>query len=665
VFVAAQFLFVAKLALVILAFDPFAADTFTLVKSTLSHAAAFILAALLAALFVRHGAALLTRSWIHLGALVVVLCFGIASLFALDATVALFGASRRFLGLTQMLDNTVLYLAGVALLPTRTDLRRLFSASAALAALVAAYGVIQHYGHDFVSYERPTVRPISTLGQPDILAGLMSIAFTTTCAVLALAWPRLRVFERSMLMVLAVAELAVVQFTEVRNALLGLPAGLAALGIVWVARRKVAWRSRQVGVGALGVVVVLMLIALPLSTRLGPDALSRDSSVLARLEAWKTAARLVAARPAFGLGPDNFVVAYRPARTEEGVILSRQEPFDSTHNWLLYAATSAGVIGALAMCGFLGLVFADGVRAARSGSPHAMLLVPVAAYLGQGLVNVNDVSLDWVVWVAAGGIAAAAPRIAGGRPRVEKSIALSLGAAAVLGLVAAVFAAGSLARIGASEQFKAAIAAAQEGKGVAAIDHARAAISVDPRRAEYWNAFGDGLAVLGNASAAATAFADAAARAPWDPGYPRNIALQKVRLGDVAGATAAIERSLSLDPFDPDSLDIAARFTFNRGDYAGAAQLGERAIRIGPEEASRFEVPVRAYLQLKRYDDAARVASVGLAANDVPHLRYLLALVYFTAGRFADSQHELDRALALDPASQEALQLRGRLRAAQ
>jgi Tfp pilus assembly protein PilF len=42
-----------------------------------------------------------------------------------------------------------------------------------------------------------------------------------------------------------------------------------------------------------------------------------------------------------------------------------------------------------------------------------------------------------------------------------------------------------------------------------------------------------------------------------------------------------------------------------------------------------------------------------------------LALVYFTAGRFADSQHELDRALALDPASQEALQLRDRLRAAQ
>jgi Tfp pilus assembly protein PilF len=198
-----------------------------------------------------------------------------------------------------------------------------------------------------------------------------------------------------------------------------------------------------------------------------------------------------------------------------------------------------------------------------------------------------------------------------------------------------------------------------------AVEAARVAIAIDPRRAEYWNAFGAALAAAGNASAAATAFADAELRSPWDPAYARNIALQKVRLGDVSGAEAATARSLALDPNDPDTLDIDARFTFNRGDYAGAAELGERAVRIGPQEPSRFEVPVRAYIQLKRYDDAIRVAKAGLQVNDIPHLHYLLALAYYTAGRPDDARVELDRALALDPGSQEAIQLRDKLRTTQ
>jgi Tfp pilus assembly protein PilF len=426
----------------------------------------------------------------------------------------------------------------------------------------------------------------------------------------------------------------------------------------------VAWRSRRFLLSSLVGIGVLALLAAPLASRLSPATLSTDSSVLARVEAWKVAARLVAARPALGLGPDNFVVAFRPARTEEGVILARQELFDSTHNWLVYSATSAGVIGAVAICAFITLAFVAGVRGARSGSPYAILLVPLAAYLGQGLVDVNDVTLDWVMWLTAGGVAAAAPPFVGAWPRVQRPAGWSLGAAGALGLIALVIAAGTLPRIVASEYFKTAIAYGQEGNGSAAIENARAALNIDPRRAEYWNAFGNGLAVIGNASAAATAFADAAARAPWDPGYPRNIALQKVRLGDVAGATAAIERSVLLDPFDPVSLDIDARFAFNRGDYVQAAAISEKGIRIDPLVSSRYEVPVRAYLQLRRFDDAKRLLKSGFGLTGDLHLRVLLALTLFQANQRAESLQELSQVLASDPSNAEALGLRAQILAA-
>jgi len=164
VFVAAQFTLVGKVAFTVFALDPFAADTFLLVKSVFAHASSVVLLALLAALAIRHGGLLLSRSLIHVAAAALVAVLVVATPFALDPTVGTFGISRRFLGATQVLDNIVVYLAAVALLPTLADLRRVAWGLVAVAVPVLLYALLQHSGHDPVRYELATDRPFSTLG---------------------------------------------------------------------------------------------------------------------------------------------------------------------------------------------------------------------------------------------------------------------------------------------------------------------------------------------------------------------------------------------------------------------------------------------------------------------------------------------------------------------
>jgi len=151
----------------------------------------------------------------------VVVAFAFAALFALDRDVALFGAWRRYLGLSQMLDNGITYLAASTLFPTVTDLKRLLAVGSAVLVPVVAYGFAQQHGVDPVSYTQSTLRPISTLGQPDMLAGYLSIAVSTTFAAAVVLWRPLRWPGRALLTAAAGACVVALLSTSIRSGLLG------------------------------------------------------------------------------------------------------------------------------------------------------------------------------------------------------------------------------------------------------------------------------------------------------------------------------------------------------------------------------------------------------------------------------------------------------------
>ncbi len=656
-----QGVFFLKVVLVVFVVDPQAADAFTLPKSAVSHAMTALLLSVVLALVVRDGRRGILWSPMHVAVLGVLIAFAIATPFAFDPNVALYGAWRRYLGLTQLLDLVVVYAATVMLLRNRADRRRLFAVCAAAAAFVIAYGLLQRAGVDVLSFKEGGTRlnPISTLGQPDILGGFTGIVLATTLAVLLLEWRALAVAGRVAIGGLAVAAIWLMFSMSVRN-------GVLALAAAWLAVMAIAFlgptRSMAVRVVplALAPIAALAIAFSPLGTRLQLATSAGDVSSQVRLEIWAASVRLFSERPLLGLGPDNFAAGYPTARAERSELLAPGQLENSTHNWFIYYATSAGIAGAAAIVALLALAARGAMRLIRSGDSAAIALVPLAAYLGQGLVDVNDIGIDWIFWVTLGLIAAASGTTLRGR---QKQNAPGAAAIAVASIVAGLVVANAeQARINASEAQAISDGLVNANRGLDAVEYSRQATVFDARRAQYWSGLGTALGTAGNSSAATTAYLEAARLEPWQPIYWRNAALQRLAAGDEKAAFGYFEHATQLDPNDAQSRNLLARLAINRGDLAGAVGEGELAARLNPLDANVYEAPVQAHIALRQWADAERLLVAALAHVQTAHLHVLLGRVYLATGRSALAAAEVSTALGLDPGNAEALQLQAQLK---
>lgn len=655
-----QIILLLKIVLTLFVFDPYAADSFSLPKSAIAHLASFVLLGLLMAL-VWLEPNLVARSAMHIAVAGFLLAFVAATVFALDSYVALFGTSRRYLGLSQTADNVVVYAAAALVLQRAVDLRRALVALGCASALLAAYAILQSRGIDLLKY--PEASAFATFGQPDIAGGFFGVAAVTFAVigayVLLASKNRLLGSAAVGVGLLCLGAFAV---NGVRNGVLAIGAGLIAGALIGL-KRGTRYRAFIVTVGLLALIAVIATAVSPVGARLRPDLLRSDASVLGRLEIWETALRLWSSRPLLGLGPDNFAVGYPAARGEISLSLNGIGVLqNSTHNWPLHVATSAGIAGALGLVA----IFATGTLAiAREGRQGLGIfaVVPLTAYVGQSLVNVSDVALEWVPWMCLGVVASAYGRRAAA-PESRRS-ADQVTAVAVLGVLfligSSLVASNELARIQASEALATSTGLASRGNALQAVSYARVGLAADGGRSEYWNGFGAALSAAGNPGAAAQGFAEATSRSPWEPTYWRNLGAAKFAANDVAGATAAFERAVRADPLDAQSHDLLARLAFNRGDFGVAANEGAIAVRLTPSNGSAYDAPVLAYLQLGRPGDAESLLNAGLTASDNAHGRALLARVLYVENRLAESRVQVSRALAMDPADPEALSVRALL----
>jgi tetratricopeptide (TPR) repeat protein len=167
--------------------------------------------------------------------------------------------------------------------------------------------------------------------------------------------------------------------------------------------------------------------------------------------------------------------------------------------------------------------------------------------------------------------------------------------------------------------------------------------------------------VAGNPSAAESAFIEAATREPWQPLFWRNIGIVQLQQGKSDRAAEALERAIGADPYDGSSHGLLARILYSRAEYARAAQEGEQQVLVAPTDVDAYDVPYRAYVQLDRLADAERLLVQGLQRVNSAHLHVLLARVYANTGRGPDAVEQVALALAVDPKSSEALELRDQL----
>lgn len=634
-----------KVFLVIVAFDPLGADPFALPKAMASRAVLYVTIPLAAAAVVIEGVRLRPgRIW-YLAAAVVALA-SVATLTAVDQTTALYGAPRRLLGLTSIIDGA----ATAALLATFAG--RVRTAAVVGAAFVAAvvvnlaYAMLQLLRLDPVKWIDPALN--GTIGNSTSFAALMAVAFALAWTAALLICHRATLPARVGLASLIVATAGAVALSGARAPALALPAAAVAGAAVALRVRPIpaATLRRLIPVAAIGgLVAIAALLISPAGARLTALAQGGDTSFGERQLIYRISLDSLAARPLLGVGPDGLIAVYQSLRPPEAaqmadVIAAAQT---STHGWLLGHAVGIGVVGATAILALLIVALWRAWKTAREqdGIVRAIAFAGLVAFASQGFFTVSSIPVELLFWCLVGLIAADpldpsdAPA-RGWRDPVLRRIGVAV--AALIGIALA------LTTLGAAEAQRALLlsnVARQRGDVSAATRWGSEATRLDPRRADHWNALGLAFSRR-EPPAAIQAFQRASDLAPYDAVYLLNLAADEALHAprDPAYRDRALRHAreaVARDPNWPVTLRRASEIFALFGQRREAIELAERVLALAPV-AAYHDWASRVYAQ---FGDLARAIEHLEAAGRLwsgggplaPEIRVRLAELYRADGK--------------------------------
>jgi len=699
----------AKVALVPVVFDHASDVPFSVSKALLSHALAYVLAGVILGLFVKYGRALLVWSWLHVPVLAFLATNIVATLFAVDPLLALYGAHTRMGGLGTIADGVLLYFGIALLVRTLWDLSALAVSCLSASTLVLAYELIQFAGKDPLTWATDSAsRPFSTIGQATNLAEYL-IVVAVGAAAFAAFGAGAPLAARVLLFGYSVLALVGVVVTQTRSAILGLIAGgVMLLALTWAAHPD--RRARVVSaVGAAGATAALAVVLLftPLGARLlstvEPAAVESDSglpleeSAEARVALYRIALEMFRARPVLGLGPDNFLAGLPSFRSGAEPFLVQSNPTTSAHSWVAQVAATSGAIGLAAFVGIAAVALVLTFR--RGFRPEAWVaLGMLGAFLGAGVTTVNAVATDWIFWAAAGAIASTTRKqaVVGVDTAPEPSSATSRRARAAmayptsttrsliaylcigLGLVVALT---TVRAIDASRSAKASQVARLQGQTRLAVESGLRATRSDALRPQYWDTLGLAYVSDNRLGDAVSAFERASKLAPYDVRYGSDLAralaapaLQGDRTS-VERAREVADRVVRTDPNNPLAHQTRAVVMQITDNLPEALKSSERALALDRLNSAGLTTNRDIYLTgvqvlnaLGRPPDAIAVARRGIARlpdelTRVP-IRIELARSLTANGQLAEALTEIDLVLAVRPNDSNAQQLRAQIRAA-
>jgi tetratricopeptide (TPR) repeat protein/O-antigen ligase len=690
-----------KIAIVPLVFDHTADFPFTVPKALVSHGLSYVLVGVIAGLLLRFGRPFFVWSWLHVPVAAFLVVNVLASVFAVDRTLALFGTHARMLGLGTIADGVSLYFAVVLLVRRRHEAIALIGSALGASVLVLAYEAVQLMGKDpFVWSINGVLNPFSTVGQPTTLAHYLTVLAVGVIALGAFVGDlsrRLRVALFLYSCVLFVGAAA----TGTRSSLVGMAAGLALIGLLaWL--RNPSPRSRRVIALAMagGTLLLTSFIVLsPVGARVAAtveraanaadDNGQLDPSTLGRLGLYSIAIDIVVERPILGYGPDNFVVGVPTYRSENSTVELRQSLATSAHGWLADVATSSGLLGVACFVSIIIAALGLIVRSPSTAHPVAMVgAALLAGYVGAGLTTVSDVATQPLLWLSLGAIGAVvkhqltrtAPPAANLRPRDRAPGRrdatgiwrlgpwLPVGAGALLALSV-------VTALEASRSDDLSGAARAPGRVPEAIELAKRATTLDSGRAEYWHGLGLAYVAATQWRDAVSAFEQASRLAPYEIRYLTDEVAALTTLGDSDSLTRAIslaEQAVRTDPNNPRAQLTRANVMQLASNRPEALRSVERALALDPDSNNDrlYITATQVYLESGRPAEAVRVARQGLAIIDRVEIsvrsfpiRFELARALATAGQPQEALDEVDLILRNRPNYPGAERLRAEIRA--
>jgi len=269
-------------------------------------------------------------------------------------------------------------------------------------AVMTEYGLLQHFGHDFVKWNNPYNSIISTVGNPDFAGGIMAMFLTFSfVAVFVAPW---KIWVRAAVGLQAVLTLLVINWSNARQGLLSFGLGAGIFLIIWLwSKKKILGQISAVS----GVVVFLLGIAGILQK--GPLAhYLYKPSVSVRGFYWRAGADMFIHHPWFGVGPDRYGAWFRAYRADQ-YPLNYGYDLTSTaaHNVVIEIFATCGIFVGLAYLALLGFVVYRGIVGIKRNTGTTRMLVAglLAAWIGyesQSIVSIDNIGIAIWGWVLSG-----------------------------------------------------------------------------------------------------------------------------------------------------------------------------------------------------------------------------------------------------------------------
>jgi len=361
----------------------------------------------------------------------------IATLTSVHTLTSLMGFYGRYEGLTTLYIYCLLFFITVNFIHSKEQILRVMYTVIIAGICMAIYGVIQRMGLDPYAWGGVVTwqRVIGTIGQPNFLAAYVDMAFIIGLALLLnmkdIRWSKQFKWQAAydiMLRAVLVFSLFLIYvcvlYTQSRGGFLGFFGGVA-LFFIYANRNLTLGKWRELLVLISLVLIVTFITSLNPETspfgRVGYEVSKVEenetretpiitySAALSRIETWKSAYRVIADRPIFGIGQEVLKMVFPRYETDkfrffEGFHVKQ----DRCHNEVCDMAVTRGVITlaiyvwTLATFFFMGHKLINGDYDPELKLFTAGFLGASAAYLIQNQFSFGVVAITTLLWVMMG-----------------------------------------------------------------------------------------------------------------------------------------------------------------------------------------------------------------------------------------------------------------------
>jgi O-antigen ligase len=314
---------------------------------------------------------------------------------------AFFGEQQRRLGFIFYFFMAIFMVAS-ALFFTINSIYKLYNSALFLSILLVVYGLMQHTGNDFISWENPYNSIILTLGNPNFASALMSILalfiFSYSFAVKAA--------YKLVLLGWVVIILVLINLSNSLQGLIvfGIGSSLVILVYLHTKSKKLAILFLSVFAAIFSLMVLAMLQIGPLTEYI------YKTSVSARGYYWRSGIEMLKLNPLTGVGLDSYGENFRLVR-EKGYPLTYgfQLSTDNAHNVPIQIFATGGIFTGFTYLMLTLFILNRGIVAWRLVNPDKKFLVlgMIAAWIGfqtQSIISIDNVGLTIWGWVLGGTI---------------------------------------------------------------------------------------------------------------------------------------------------------------------------------------------------------------------------------------------------------------------